>query len=128
MPILYRNSARERERDLMEEVKNRFVAIKANIDGAPTESDFEIKSETISLSVIGGEGEIIVKNLYVSVDPYQLNRMKSKSSSQSTSDFATAIAPGQVSFMFLSLSRTHKTQHDTTSVHFLPIFFVPSLV
>lgn len=91
----------------MEEVKNRFVAIKANIDGAPTESDFEIKSETISLSIIGSEAEMIVKNLYVSVDPYQINRMKSKSSSQSTSDFATAIAPGKVSVMFLSLSHTH---------------------
>ncbi|KAG8375998.1 hypothetical protein BUALT_Bualt09G0017300 [Buddleja alternifolia] len=78
---------------MMEEMKNRFVAIKYNINGAPNECDFEIKSETICLSA--RSKEVIVKNLYVSVDPYQLNRMKAHSSSQAAISFATAITPGQ---------------------------------
>ncbi|XP_042035263.1 2-alkenal reductase (NADP(+)-dependent)-like [Salvia splendens] len=64
----------------MEEASNKFVAIKGNIDGGPEESDFEIKSETIWVWLKANEVEVIVKNLYVSVDPYQLNRMKSPSS------------------------------------------------
>lgn len=92
----------------MEEViKNKFVAVKSNVNGAPTESDFEIKSETIPLSIIGSGIEVIVKNLYVSVDPYQLNRMKTQSSSQATINFASAITPGHVSsLLILSLSHS----------------------
>ncbi|KAL0308632.1 UNVERIFIED_CONTAM: NADP-dependent alkenal double bond reductase P2 [Sesamum radiatum] len=72
--------------------KNKFVCIKHHINGSPEESDFEVKTETIGLSV--GSKEVIVKNLYVSVDPYQLNRMKSHCSSQAAISFATAITPG----------------------------------
>ncbi|KAI3443795.1 hypothetical protein Pfo_000460 [Paulownia fortunei] len=75
----------------MEEVKNKFVAIKGHINGAPTESDFEIMTETVSLSA--RTKEVIVKNLYVSVDPYQLNRMKSHSSSHAAINFAAPITP-----------------------------------
>ncbi|XP_057797930.1 2-alkenal reductase (NADP(+)-dependent)-like [Salvia miltiorrhiza] len=79
----------------MEEVNNKFVTVKGHINGAPSESDFEIKSEMISLSIDGGsEVEVIVKNVYVSVDPYQLNRMKKQSSSQAAISFATGITPG----------------------------------
>ncbi|KAF3453021.1 hypothetical protein FNV43_RR03454 [Rhamnella rubrinervis] len=39
---------------------------------------------------------IIVKNLYVSIDPYQLNRMKCFSSSQKASGYAVSLAPGHV--------------------------------
>lgn len=87
----------------MEEViRNKFVTVKSHVNGAPTESDFEIKSETISLSIIGSEIEVIVKNLYVSVDPYQLNRMKIQSSSQAAINFAAAITPGHVSPLLIS--------------------------
>ncbi|KDP32398.1 hypothetical protein JCGZ_13323 [Jatropha curcas] len=76
-------------------VTNRYVVITANIDGAPKESDFEVKCETISLLLEPGSNDIIVKNLYVSIDPYQLNRMKSQSSSQVYSTLAAAINPGE---------------------------------
>ncbi|GJZ08060.1 NADP(+)-dependent 2-alkenal reductase-like protein [Tanacetum coccineum] len=59
------------------ELTNKYIAIKAQIDGAPQESDFEVKTESISLLVKPGSKDIIIKNLYVSIDPYQLNRMKS---------------------------------------------------
>lgn len=80
----------------MNQVINRYVVTKACIDGEPSECDFELKSETISLSLEPGSGDVIVKNLYLSIDPYQLNRMKTQSSSQSLSSLAAAISPGEV--------------------------------
>ena len=79
------------------EVTNRYITIKTPVDGEPKESDFELKTSAISLSLDPGSNDIIVKNLYVSIDPYQLNRMKSQSSSQKASAFAAAINPGEVS-------------------------------
>ncbi|XP_015901810.2 2-alkenal reductase (NADP(+)-dependent) [Ziziphus jujuba] len=78
------------------EVTNNYIVIKSHINGSPKESDFETKSEILALSVDLGSNEIIVKNLYVSIDPYQINRMKSKSSSQKASSFAVAVVVGQV--------------------------------
>ncbi|KAI3709463.1 hypothetical protein L2E82_39225 [Cichorium intybus] len=78
------------------EVTNKYVATKAKIDGAPEESDFELKSESFSLLVKPGSKDVIIKNLYVSIDPYQINRMKTVSDSQTTSVFATMIVPGEV--------------------------------
>ncbi|XP_022934032.1 2-alkenal reductase (NADP(+)-dependent)-like [Cucurbita moschata] len=77
------------------EVMNRVVAIRHHIDEFPVESDFELKSEALIVSVKAGCDDIVVKNLYVSIDPYQINRMKSHSSSQKTSSFATSIKPAQ---------------------------------
>ncbi|XP_055811991.1 NADP-dependent alkenal double bond reductase P2-like [Solanum dulcamara] len=77
------------------EVKNKYVTIKANINGAPKESDFEIKVENVSLIVESESKDVVVKNLFVSIDPYQINRMKSQSSSQGAINYATAITPGE---------------------------------
>ncbi|KAK6941650.1 Oxidoreductase, N-terminal domain [Dillenia turbinata] len=77
------------------EVTNKYVIIKSQVDGAPKESDFELQTEKLELSVEAGSKNIIVKNIYVSIDPYQLNRMKSQSSSQKTSSFAVGIKPGE---------------------------------
>ncbi|KAL2553669.1 NADP-dependent alkenal double bond reductase P1 [Forsythia ovata] len=75
------------------EVENRFITIKASIDGFPQLSDFEVKTETLSLSFgVGNKQVVLVKNIYVSIDPYQLNRMKS---SQTVLSFASAIIPGE---------------------------------
>nr|GME06004.1 NADP-dependent alkenal double bond reductase P2-like [Ipomoea batatas] len=79
----------------MMEVRNNYVSIRNNIEGAPQESDFEVNTEMVSLSVEPGSKDVIVKNLYVSIDPYQLNRMKSQSSSQNAINFAVAITPGE---------------------------------
>ncbi|KAI7735727.1 hypothetical protein M8C21_030655 [Ambrosia artemisiifolia] len=78
------------------EVTNKYIAIKAQIDGEPQESDFEVKTQPFSLSAKPGSNDIIIKNLYVSIDPYQINRMKTVSSSQKASEFAVGISPGQV--------------------------------
>ncbi|XP_052200526.1 NADPH-dependent oxidoreductase 2-alkenal reductase-like [Diospyros lotus] len=76
-------------------ITNRYIAIKTHINGAPKESDFDFKTETISLSVEPGSNDVIVKTLYLSIDPYQINRMKTSSSSQKASVFAAAITPGE---------------------------------
>ncbi|KAJ0540861.1 putative oxidoreductase [Helianthus annuus] len=78
------------------EVTNKFIVIKTQIDGKPQESDFEFKTEPFSLTVKPGSNDIIIKNLYVSIDPYQINRMKTVSSSQKASEFAVGISPGKV--------------------------------
>ncbi|KAL9314319.1 hypothetical protein ACSQ67_019771 [Phaseolus vulgaris] len=77
------------------EVKNKYIVIKHHIEDAPRESNFELKTGTIALSVAPGSDDIIVKNLYISMDPYHINRMKFSSSSQGTISFAAPIHPGQ---------------------------------
>ncbi|KAK1306914.1 NADP-dependent alkenal double bond reductase P2 [Acorus calamus] len=77
------------------EVSNHYVTIKHDINGSPAESDFELRTTTLALAVLGGSKDVIVKNLYVSIDPYQLNRMKSDSSSRIVSNSSTRIVPGQ---------------------------------
>ncbi|KAJ7956687.1 2-alkenal reductase (NADP(+)-dependent)-like [Quillaja saponaria] len=78
------------------EVTNRYIAIKNHIDGAPKESDFELRTSALALSVDPGSGDMVVKNLYVSIDPYQVNRMKNYSSSHKSIRFSVAITPGEV--------------------------------
>ncbi|GLT65705.1 hypothetical protein SLA2020_381190 [Shorea laevis] len=78
------------------EVSNRYIAIKTHVDGEPKESHFELKAAALLLSVEPGCSDVIVKNLYVSIDPYQLNRMKSHSSSQKAISFSLGITPGEV--------------------------------
>jgi len=78
------------------EVKNKYIVTKHHIQDAPKEANFELKTETITLSIAPGSDHIIVKNLYISIDPYQLNRMKLSSPSQATISFAAPINPGQV--------------------------------
>lgn len=86
-----------RIQNIMETVTNRYISIKHHIDGAPQESDFELKSETLPTTMeYSSKKEIMVKNLYLSVDPYQLNRMKSHSSSQEILYVASRLNPGQV--------------------------------
>ncbi|KAL2344034.1 hypothetical protein Fmac_005319 [Flemingia macrophylla] len=77
------------------EVKNKYVVIKHHIEDAPKESNFEIKTVDFTLSVESGSDDIIVKNLYISIDPYQISRMKSHSSSQGAISFALPITPGE---------------------------------
>ncbi|KAK1418499.1 hypothetical protein QVD17_27644 [Tagetes erecta] len=78
------------------EVTNKYIVIKSKIDGKPQENDFEVKTEPFSLSLKPGSNDIIIKNLYVSIDSYQINRMKSVSISHKASDFSGGVSPGEV--------------------------------
>ncbi|KAL5098562.1 hypothetical protein RYX36_002889 [Vicia faba] len=78
------------------EVSNKYVVIKDNFYGAPEQCHFEIKiEEGFVLSIEEGSNDIIVKNLYISVDPCQINRMKTFSPSQNFVTTAAQIIPGQ---------------------------------
>ncbi|XP_044465767.1 2-alkenal reductase (NADP(+)-dependent)-like [Mangifera indica] len=57
-------------------VNNKQVILKHFANGAPKESDLEVKTSSISLKVEPGSNAVIVKNLYVSCDPLMGNRMK----------------------------------------------------
>ncbi|RDX60538.1 2-alkenal reductase (NADP(+)-dependent), partial [Mucuna pruriens] len=77
------------------EVTNKYMVIKHHFKGAPQVSYFDFKTEAFVLSVEPGCDDIIVKNLYISVDPYQINRMKSESPSHSSISAAMRINPSE---------------------------------
>ncbi|XP_020685814.1 2-alkenal reductase (NADP(+)-dependent) [Dendrobium catenatum] len=76
-------------------VENRYVTIKHPIEGKPLMSDFEVRTEQLTLEIQKGSKDVIVKNIFVSIDPYQLNRMKAESASQKASILSSCISPGQ---------------------------------
>ncbi|KAJ0092256.1 hypothetical protein Patl1_26937 [Pistacia atlantica] len=59
-----------------EVMKNKQVILKHFIDGAAKESDMVVKTSSISLNVEPGSNAVVVKNLYLSCDPYIASRMK----------------------------------------------------
>lgn len=60
----------------MEEVENKQVILKGYVDILPNESDMEIKFSKIKLKAPKGSGAFLVKNLYLSCDPYMRGRMR----------------------------------------------------
>ena len=60
-----------------EEVSNKQVILKDYVSGFPKESDMYVTNNTtIKLKVPEGSNGVVVKNLYLSCDPYMRNRMK----------------------------------------------------
>ncbi|XP_008792045.2 2-alkenal reductase (NADP(+)-dependent)-like isoform X1 [Phoenix dactylifera] len=76
-------------------MENKYVTIKRFIDGLPSGLDFELRSAPLTPATPQGSEDVIVKNLFVSIDPYQINRMKEYSSSQETVEVARRLLPGQ---------------------------------
>merc|ERR1712096_186321 len=61
----------------VEEVSNKQVILKDYVSGFPKESDMYLNtSGTIKLKVPEGSNAILVKNLYLSCDPYMRPRMR----------------------------------------------------
>lgn len=59
------------------EVENKQVTLKRFIDGNPMETDMEVKvGNKIKLNASKGSGAFLVKNLYLSCDPYMRGRMR----------------------------------------------------
>ncbi|KAJ9558679.1 hypothetical protein OSB04_013293 [Centaurea solstitialis] len=74
----------------MAEVKNKKVILKDYVNGFPKESDMLLDaSSTISLSLPEGSNGILVKNLYLSCDPYMRGRM-----SKSQGSYVDSFTPG----------------------------------
>ena len=57
------------------EVSNRSVILKRHVTGFPTEDDMELVTATARLAVPPGSAAVMVKNLYLSCDPYMRRRM-----------------------------------------------------
>ncbi|XP_064934507.1 2-alkenal reductase (NADP(+)-dependent) [Musa acuminata AAA Group] len=69
-------------RERKEMVRNKQVVLKEFVVGAPKETDMEIRQGKASLRApTGVEGAIVVKNLYLSCDPYMRGRMRDYSDS-----------------------------------------------
>ncbi|KAL1816446.1 hypothetical protein ACET3Z_019020 [Daucus carota] len=72
----------------MEQVKNNQIVLKHYINGSPKETDFCHKTQTITLKLPQGSNGVLLKNLYLSCDPYMRNRMAKTS-------YADSFTPGQ---------------------------------
>nr|XP_043609476.1 2-alkenal reductase (NADP(+)-dependent)-like [Erigeron canadensis] len=61
---------------MAEQVNNKQIVLKDYVNGFPKESDMLLKaSNTISLKLPHGSNGVLVKNLYLSCDPYMRTRM-----------------------------------------------------
>ncbi|KAL2926775.1 2-alkenal reductase (NADP(+)-dependent) [Bienertia sinuspersici] len=81
-----------------ETISYKFVAVKDDVEGAPKEADFELIDASVSISSIEqSSNQVLVKCLQVSIDPYQLNRMKKFSPSQNPDFWADKLVSRKVS-------------------------------
>ncbi|GAV65185.1 ADH_zinc_N domain-containing protein [Cephalotus follicularis] len=75
----------------MEQImRNKQVIFNGFIEGAPKVTDMEIKMSNIELKVPKGSGAFLVKNLYLSCDPYMRGRMRDNIAS-----YLPPFVPGQ---------------------------------
>ncbi|XP_043693781.1 2-alkenal reductase (NADP(+)-dependent)-like [Telopea speciosissima] len=75
-----------------EEVSNKQVLLKDYVVGFPKETDMVLNTGTISLKAPEGLEAVVVKNLYLSCDPYMRLCMKE----QDRTSFLPSFAPGSV--------------------------------
>ncbi|KAM3382683.1 2-alkenal reductase (NADP(+)-dependent) [Capsicum galapagoense] len=61
---------------MAKEVSNKQVILKHYVTGYLNESDMELKNSTIKLDAPKGSNVVVLKNLYLSCDPYMRTRMK----------------------------------------------------
>ncbi|CAM8982018.1 unnamed protein product [Rhodiola kirilowii] len=93
------------------EVPNKQVILKHHVvDGSPQESDMELKLSTITLKAPSGSGSILLKNLYLSCDPYMRLRMRTIEGS-----YADAFKPGEVLHGF-GVSRVVDSDHSDYNI------------
>ena len=83
-----------------EEVRNKQVILKDYVSGFPKESDMQVINGTMKHKLQEGSHGIVVKNLYLSCDPYMRIRMTRVEGP----NVFTSYTPGSVSSLSLSLS------------------------
>lgn len=78
-----------------EAVSNKQVILSDYVTGFPKESDMKIITGSINLKVPeGSKDTLLLKNLYLSCDPYMRGRM----SKLDKPSFVASFKPGEVSF------------------------------
>lgn len=60
----------------MGEISNKQIILKTFITGVPKETDLEVREDKIRVRVPAGSSGVLVKNLYLSCDPYMRSRMR----------------------------------------------------
>ncbi|TMW82634.1 hypothetical protein EJD97_005491 [Solanum chilense] len=58
-----------------EVMNNKQIILKHYVEGYPKESDMEFKNNNIKLNIPEGSNVVVLKNLYLSCDPYMRSRM-----------------------------------------------------
>ena len=58
-----------------EVVRNKQVIFRGFVTGFPKETDMEVRESTMKLRLPEGSSGLLVKNLYLSCDPYMRTRM-----------------------------------------------------
>ena len=80
-----------------EQVRNKQVILKDFVSGFPKESDMYVSTNgTIKLKVPEGSNGVVVKNLYLSCDPYMRNRMKKPITENDDMESIDNLKPGLV--------------------------------
>ena len=80
-----------------EQVRNKQVILKNYVSGFPKESDMYVSTNgTIKLKVPEGSNGVVVKNLYLSCDPYIRNRMKKPITENDDVESIDNLRPGLV--------------------------------
>jgi len=85
----------------MSEVRNKQVVLKNHVVGFPKESDMNIVEGTMKLKVPEGSSDLLLKNLYLSCDPYMRLLMTKDD------DYAKRVGP------YTPHSVTHSLFHHT---------------
>ncbi|KAJ4830252.1 hypothetical protein Tsubulata_021215 [Turnera subulata] len=73
-------------------VENKQVIFKGYIEGTPKETDMEVKVGKVELKAPKGSGALLVKNLYLSCDPFMRGRMR-----ENFDSYIPPFVPGQIS-------------------------------
>jgi len=58
-----------------EAVRNKQVIFRDYVSGFPEDTDMEVRESTMKLRLLEGSNGLLVKNLYLSCDPYMRFRM-----------------------------------------------------
>lgn len=88
-----------------EVLKNKQVLLKDYVTGFPKESDMIISIDsTISLKIPENSKGVLLKNLYLSCDPFLLRQMRKPEPSGITS--IPPSKPGSVSFGYLTVQNS----------------------
>ncbi|XP_068646918.1 2-alkenal reductase (NADP(+)-dependent)-like isoform X3 [Aristolochia californica] len=98
------------------EVCNKQIIFRDYITGFPKESDMVLSSSKMSLKVPQGSKAVLVKNLYLSCDPYMRNRMekpdKSKLISQTCKLCSYSFGSLLIGFVLLGVAKVIDSGHE----------------
>lgn len=81
-----------------EVITNKQVILKDYVVGFPKESDMPLKTSETTLKLPKGSNGVLVKNLYLSCDPYMRGRM-----TKTEGSYVDSFIPGSVCIIYLLL-------------------------